>query len=94
MTADESQVEQSLERCLKFSLSDSCADFKTNVVTCTKIQRFLKKCPDAKPKRPAISVSPFDKKDKIEENKINEESDSKKEVETSNNDVAALEHNS
>lgn len=53
-------------------------DFKVKIVGCSKIKRFLKRCPDAKPKRPAMSASSSDKKNKHDDNG---EKDKKEETE-------------
>ena len=48
-TAEQS-VNLHLMRCLSDSLSDNCVDFRPEQY-CSKVKRFMTKCPDVKPIR-------------------------------------------
>lgn len=48
---DENQLDAALKKCLKETLSDNCAVYKTGDVSCLKLKRYKKECPDSKPNR-------------------------------------------
>lgn len=56
ISGNENQADATLNICLRNFLSDNCVEFKTTDINCNKVQRFMKQCPDTKPKRENVEV--------------------------------------
>lgn len=48
---NEHELDLAVKICLRETLSDNCAVFKSGDASCTKIKRYITSCPDAKPRR-------------------------------------------